>query len=136
MGGKPVEFPDAVEVMCRYLRAALAAAGLDVRVGTRVPDPRPALFVRVRRVGGSRIDRITDRPRYDIECWGPDEEQLADLVKVTRALVFAMPGWRGVAAYDVADVGGPTPSPDPVSGQDRAAFAVEVSLRGRALSAL
>lgn len=131
----PIEFPDAVEVMCRYLRAALAAAGQGVPVGTRVPSPRPPLFVRVERVGGSRLDRVTDRPRLNIECWGPDEEQLADLVKIARALVFAVPGWRGVVAYDVDDVGGPNTSPDPVSGQPRAAFAVEVSLRGRALAA-
>ena len=131
----PVEFPDAVDVVRTYLQAALDAAGLGVRVVTRVPSSRPPSFVRIERVGGSRLDRITDRPRLDFECWGPDEGAVADLVKAVRALVFAIPGWRGVAAYDVVDVGGPNSSPDPESGQERAQFAVEVSLRGKALAA-
>lgn len=131
----PVEFPDAVDVVRAYLREALLARGLDVPVRTRVPDPRPPQLVRIERVGGSRLDRITDRPRLDFECWGPDEGTLADLVKVVRALVFAIPGWRGAVAYDVVDVGGPNTAPDPVSGQERSSFAVEVSLRGKALAA-
>ncbi|MFI1467646.1 hypothetical protein [Streptomyces wuyuanensis] len=131
----PVEFPDGVDIVRSYLRAALVERGDDVPVVTRVPSSRPARFVRIERVGGSRLDRITDRPRLDIHCWGPDEGAVADLVKVVRALVFAIPGWRGVAAYDVAEVGGPDSAPDPVSGQERASFAVEVSLRGRALAA-
>ncbi|MFF7171090.1 hypothetical protein [Streptomyces pseudovenezuelae] len=131
----PVEFPDAVDVVRGYLREALLARGLDVPVRTRVPDPRPAQLVRIERVGGSRLDRITDRPRLDVECWGPDEGAVADLVKVVRALVFAIPGWRGAVAYDVVDVGGPNTAPDPVSGQERSSFAVEVSLRGRTLAA-
>lgn len=134
MGG-PIEFPDAVDVVRSYLQAALTASGLVVPVRTRVPDPRPPLFVRIERIGGSRLDRITDRPRIDVECWGPDEGAVADLVRVVRALVFAIPGWRGAVAYDVVDVGGPNSSPDPVSGQERSSFAVEVSLRGKSLAA-
>lgn len=131
----PVEFPDGVDIVRRYLRDALAARGEVLPVVTRVPATRPPRFVRVERVGGSRLDRVTDRPRLDIHVWGPDEGTVADLVKVVRALVFAIPGWRGAVAYDVIDVGGPNSAPDPVSGQERASFAVEVSLRGKALAA-
>ncbi|MFI9600326.1 hypothetical protein ACIHCX_10675 [Streptomyces sp. NPDC052043] len=130
----PVEFPDGVEIVRRYLRAALVERGVDVPVVTRVPPSRPPRFVRIERVGGGRLDRVTDRPRLDFECWGPDEGAVADLVKVARALVFAIPGWRGVVAYDVIDVGGPNTSPDSVSGQERSSFAVEVSLRGARLA--
>ncbi|MFE9810707.1 hypothetical protein [Streptomyces sp. NPDC005548] len=133
MGG-PIAFPDAVDVVRRYLREALVARGVDVPVVTRVPSSRPPAFVRIERVGGSRIDRVTDRPRLDVECWGPDEGAVADLVKVARALVFAIPGWRGAVAYDVDDVGGPNTSPDSTSGQERSSFAVEVSLRGTSLA--
>ncbi|MEV5911064.1 hypothetical protein AB0M00_19450 [Streptomyces chartreusis] len=132
----PIEFVDAVDVVRRYLRDSLAARGDDVKVVTRVPSPRPPRFIRIERVGGSRLDLITDRPRLDIHCWGPDETAATDLAKVARALVLAIPGWRYVAAaYDVAEVGGPNTAPDPVSGQERASFAVEVSLRGKALAA-
>jgi hypothetical protein len=129
----PVGFPDGVAVVRAYLRDALVDRGEDVPVRTRVPTPRPARFVRLERVGGTRLDRITDRPRIDVSCWADDEDVLADLVTLVRALVFAMPGYRGVVAYDVVEVGGPTTLPDPESGQPRAAFAVEVSLRGKAL---
>ncbi|MEU2740220.1 hypothetical protein ABZ656_33905 [Streptomyces sp. NPDC007095] len=131
----PVEFPDGVDVVRRYLAESFAARGDVLDVVTRVPNPRPDRFIRIERVGGSRIDRVTDRPRLDIHCWALDEESAADLVKVARALAFAIPGWRGAVAYDVAEVGGPNTAPDPVSGQERASFAVEVSLRGKALAA-
>lgn len=130
----PIGFPDGVAVVRAYLRDALVERGVDVPVVTRVPSPRPARFVRLERVGGARLDLVTDRPRIDVHCWGDTEEAVADLVQVVRALVLAIPGYRGVAAYDVAEVGGPNTAPDPVSEQERASFAVEVSLRGRTLA--
>ncbi|MEW1867044.1 hypothetical protein AB0420_02400 [Streptomyces caelestis] len=126
--------PDGVAVVRAYLLEALAARGIDVPVRTRVPSPRPPRFVRLERIGGTRVDLITDRPRIDVQCWGESEEDANDLATVVRALVLAIPGWRGTAvAYDVAEVGGPNTMPDPESGQDRVVIAVEVSLRGRPL---
>jgi hypothetical protein len=133
MGG-PIGFPDGVAVVRAYLRDELVARGIDVPVGTRVPTPRPARFVRLERIGGTRLDRITDRPRIDVHCWGADEEQVSDLVGVVRPLMLAIPGYRGVTAYDVAEVGGPNMLPDPASDQPRIVFAVEVSLRGAPLA--
>ncbi|MGW2708074.1 hypothetical protein ACWC4J_03625 [Streptomyces sp. NPDC001356] len=132
--GAPILFPDGVAVVRAYLRDALVARGEDVPVRTQVPNPRPARLVRLERVGGARLDIVTDRPRIDVECWAGDEGALVDLYSLVRGLVFAMPGYRGVVAYDVVEVGGPNTAPDPESGQPRAAFAVEVSLRGRALA--
>lgn len=130
----PIGFPDAVQIVGAYLREALVARGDPVPVVSRIPAKRPPRFVRVERVGGTRLDRITDRPRLDVHNWGPDEGAATDLAIVTRALVHAMPGWRGAVAYDVIDVGGPNTTPDPVSGQERSSFAVEVSLRGKHLA--
>ncbi|MEU3289895.1 hypothetical protein [Streptomyces longwoodensis] len=128
-----VGFPDAVAVVATYLREQLVDRGDDVPVGTRVPSRRPARFVRLERIGGTRLDRVTDRPRIDVHCWADSEEAAADLAGVVRALLFAMPGWRGAVAYDVAEVGGPNTLPDPESEQPRVVFAVEVSLRGARL---
>lgn len=133
--GAPVGMPDGVAVVRAYLAEALAARGESARVVTRVPSPRPTRFVRLERVGGTRADRITDRPRIDVQCWGASDEDAHDLQQLVRALLFAMPGWRGAVAYDVVEVGGPNTLPDPASGQPREVFAVEVSLRGRALDA-
>ncbi|AQW55295.1 hypothetical protein ACIQPP_05600 [Streptomyces violaceusniger] len=129
----PIGFPDGVAVVRAYLHGALVARGAGLPVGTRVPDPRPPRFIRLERVGGARLDLVTDRPRIDVQCWGESEEAATDLATLARALLFAMPGWRGAVAYDVAEVGGPNTLPDPESGQDRVAFAVEVSLRGARL---
>lgn len=129
-----IVFPDAAELVAAYLREALAARGKPVKVGTRVPNPRPAELVRLERIGGAQLDRITDRPRLDVHCWGPDEEAAHDLMQITRALLLALPGWRGAAAYDVDEVGGPNELPDAESGSPRFAFAVEVSLRGKHLA--
>lgn len=134
MAAAPIGFPDGVAVVRAYLRDALAARGETAPVGTRVPNPRPSRFIRLERVGGTRLDVITDRPRIDVQCWAEDEEAAADLAKLARALLFAMPGWRGATAYDVAEVAGPNTLPDPESGQPRVVFAVEVSLRGARLA--
>ncbi|MFI8853684.1 hypothetical protein ACIGW3_26310 [Streptomyces sp. NPDC053499] len=131
---QPIAFPDGVAVVIDYLRSRLADHGWPVPVGTRVPDPRPPSFVRLERVGGTRRDLVTDGPRLTVECWGPTEEAAADLATVARALVFALPGWRGAAVYAVADVGGPNTSPDPVSDQPRVVFSVEAEMRGAALT--
>ncbi|MCT9142945.1 hypothetical protein [Streptomyces violarus] len=129
----PIGFPDGVAVVRAYLREQLVARGVDVPVGTRVPDRRPSRFVRLERVGGTRLDLVTDRPRIDVHCWGDSEESATDLASLARSLLLSMPGWRGAVAYDVVEVGGPNTLPDPTSEQPRVVFAVEVSLRGKAL---
>ena len=129
-----MEFRDATAVYTRYLREQMLARGDTATVGTRVPSPRPARLVRVERIGGARLDRITDRPRLDIHCWAPTEEAASDLVQLVRALTFGMPGWRGAVVYDVAEVGGPNLLPDPETDTPRYAFAVEVSIRGTELA--
>ncbi|MFD5663453.1 hypothetical protein ACFWIK_00890 [Streptomyces anthocyanicus] len=135
MTGPPIAFPDSVSVARAYLQQALDARGLEVPVRTRVPSLRPPRFVRLERIGGARLDLITDRPRIDVHVWGEDDDDVADLVGVVRPLMLAMPGLRGgVRVYDVAEVGGPNTLPDPVSDQPRVAFAVEVSMRGTTLA--
>jgi hypothetical protein len=129
-----IVFPDAAALVATYLREALAGRGQPVRVGTRVPNPRPAAFVRVQRIGGARLDVVTDRPRLDVHAWGGDDEAAHDLMQITRALLLAIPGWHGAVAYDVAEVGGPNELPDPETYSPRYAFAVEVSLRGKRLA--
>lgn len=129
-----VGFPDGVALVRAYLAAEFDARGDPLPVVTRVPATRPARFIRLERVGGARLDRITDRPRIDVQCWGASEEDATDLAIVARALLFAIPGWRGAVAYDVDEAGGPNTLPDPTSGHERVAFAVEVSLRGKSLA--
>lgn len=124
---KPVVvFPDAVFVVIQYLRAALG----DTPVYSRVPESRPAQFVRVERLGGLRSSLVTDRPRIDVECWADSEEAAEALMSRSRAHVLAMAGKRGeTTVYNVAEVSGPMWLPDSTSGQPRYSFAVEFSTR-------
>lgn len=121
-----VVFPDAALVAIDYLRPLTG-----VPVFSRVPESRPAEFVRVERIGGQRRTLITDRPRVDIHCWSDSEEGAEALMNKVRAYTLAMAGRRGITTvYDVAEVGGPMWLPDDTSGQPRYAFAVEFSTRG------
>ena len=128
---KPViVFPDAVLVTILYLREVLPGAA----VYSRVPDPRPAEFIRIQRLGGLRRSLILDRPRIDVECWSDSEEGAEELCARVRAYVLAMAGKRGeTTVYDVAEVSGPMWLPDSESGQPRYSFAVEFSTRGTEL---
>ena len=129
MGRPVIIFPDAVLVVIQYLRLHTKTP-----VYSRVPDPRPAEFIRVERLGGTRRNLILDRPRIDVECWSDSEAGAADLSAVVRAHVLAMAGKRGdTTVYDVAEVSGPMWLPDSVSGQPRYSFAVEFSTRGTRL---
>lgn len=125
-----VQFPDAVLTVIEYLRSALS----PTLVYSRVPTPLPSTFIRIDRLGGLRNSLVTDRPRLDIECWGPTEKAAADLMSLARAHVGAMAGTHGnTTVYNVVEVTGPQWLPDSATGHPRYAFAVEFSARGRAL---
>ncbi|MBC3987831.1 hypothetical protein H8N00_02685 [Streptomyces sp. AC563] len=127
--------PDAVAVVTRYLRSALAAVGEPVPVVSRIPSPRPSRFVQVSRLGGLRQTVVSDRPRLDFHTWGETEADAHDLCALVRALVGVIPGVRGgVTVYRVHEVGGPQWLPDPKTGHARYAHAAEIHMRGKSLA--
>lgn len=129
-----VVFPDAAAVVVGHLRAELAARDDSAKVGTRVPNPRPARFVRIRRIGGPRLNLVADRPQLSIESWAATEEQAADLAQLCRGLIHAMRGTTvaGVAIYRVTEFAGPAELPDPTSDQPRYVQTFEIAMRGTA----
>lgn len=130
MANPVIQFPDAIMVIIEHLRASLPGT----LVYSRIPEDRPAEFIRVRRIGGLRNTIVTDRPRVDVHCWGPTEADAEALMSIARAHVLAMGGSRsGTTVYRVTEVGGPQWLPDNESGSPRYAFAIEFSLRGREL---
>lgn len=125
-------FPDGEQLLIDWLRHY----DDDVQVEPTVPNPRPARWVRVRRVGGPRRDLVTDQPLLVVEAWDDDDADARDLLQLTRARVDAIEGqvFDGVTVYGVTEVGGPGSLPDPTSDQPRWTFTVQVALRGRYLS--
>jgi hypothetical protein len=129
-----VVFPDATAVVLSFVRAGLAARGVNIPVRDQVPSPRPAKFVRVRRIGGPRRDLVTDAAMVTVECHAVNEVEAHNLAQLCRGLVNSMPGRtvNGVAVYRVAETGGPVNLPDPLSEHPRYTFTSIVHLRGAA----
>ena len=115
--------------------AAVAALAdtLDASVGTRVPDPRPAAFVRVQRVGGPR-EQVLDRARVLVECWADTEAGAWDLSAAAREAMRTLPTVGGDVVH-VVEVGGPALVADPLTGTPRYLLTFEVTARPGAVTA-
>lgn len=127
--------PDAEQLVCDWLQPELSARGRDVPVGTRVPSPRPAEFVRVIQSGGERPNLVQDRPTLLVEGWAASESAARSLTELARGLIRSMPGQQidGVMVYRVDELGGPTNLPDPDSAQSRYTITLSLLLRASAL---
>lgn len=128
-----IVFPDAIELVVNELRAELPAYGFgDATVITRIPSTRPEVLVLVRRLGGTRLNLVTDEPLIGVECWAPELEEAHDLAQMCRALVLALQGTTsgGVPVYRVTEAGGLIDLPDPLSSQPRFTFTAAIAVRG------
>lgn len=125
-----VVFPDVEALLVRALPDLV---GVDVM--TRVPPTRPDSFVRVKRVGGTTPNRVTDSSVVVVECWAKDEVAASYLARLTRAYVFALAGAEidGDFVRRVREVAGPQAFPDPVSETPRYQFTVQIDTRGEPL---
>lgn len=118
---------DVEQAVTAHLRALLG-----VPVVTRVPDPRPAEFVQVRRVGGT-AELVWDRPRIDVFAWAPDDEIAHDLGMAARAALHDLQGTSvlGVPCYQVEEFLGPRRADDEPTGTPRIWLTLDLSLRTR-----
>jgi hypothetical protein len=122
-----IVFPDAVDIVCGHLDDLL---GVPVR--SKIPKPRPASFVTVRRGGGVQQTIVTDAALLLVECWAVLPGDAMDLAQLTRAHLHAMRGHvlAGVPVYRVDEVAGPADLPDPLSDQARVVITFSIHLRG------
>lgn len=127
-----IAFPDAEAATVAYLKAQLAARSIAATVATHVSNPRPDPLVQVYRTGGPRSSLVVDAAQLTFDCWADLETDAADLARMVRALVWAMPGLSSTA-YRVQEMTGPQNYPDPASGSARYRFSVIVSARGSAI---
>jgi hypothetical protein len=127
-----IVFPDAVEIVCDHLRSELPDHGYTaIQVVSAVPTTRPAMFVRVDRVGGVRRNLVTDEPTLTVETWAATDQAAHDLSQICRALLYAMPG--GGSVYRVTEFSGPARLPDPLSDSPRYSFTAAVAVVGAAV---
>lgn len=118
---------DGVAVVVAYLKGQFTAHGETAAVGSKIRDPRPPKFVKVRLMGGFRPDQGRSAPMLTFECWGPDDVVASDLGRLTEALIDAMPDLHDGCTH-VVQVGGLVNQPDPVSGSPRFVFTKQVYL--------
>lgn len=93
--------PDAVVLVVTYLD------GLHTeKVASKVPNPRPAKLIQVRRVGGGGLPPVRDLARLDIFCWDDaGSAAAATLGSTVRAEMLALAGTSlsGVQCYRVEE---------------------------------
>jgi len=125
-------FPDAPEEIAGIIQARLLAGfGRTVDVVNRIPNPRPAVFVRVLGVGGVRRDQVTDIPTLAVEAWGSLRTGAADLAQQVRAIIHSLEGgtFTGFTVQGVEEFAGPADLPDPLSDQFRYTATYAVTIR-------
>lgn len=122
----PIEFPDAEKTVRAYLLPLMGGT----RVATRVPNPRPASWLRILRTGGARESRFVDRPQITLEGWAQDEETALKIVNDARTWLNA----AGGQVFGVEEVSGPANLPDPTTAQIRYTMTVWVRIRGTAVT--
>lgn len=106
------------------------ASVLTVPVSQAVPNPRPASFVTVRRVGGVRRQIVIDAATLAIEAWSSASGSAtvaSDLAELARSHVNAMPG-DVAGVVHVSEFAGPAYLPDPLSTDHRYSFTVSVRI--------
>lgn len=124
--------PSGVAVTVAYLKAQFASRGETAKVASKIPSPRPAKFVKVRLMGGTRSDVVRYAPMLVFECWANDDITAENLGILTEALVNSMPDLLP-ACTSVIEVGGLVDQPDPDSQSPRYVFTKQIYLRAATL---
>lgn len=126
-------FGDIEDALRRTLIDDLNAFGRPCPVYITIPNPRPSEFVIVRRIGGARINLVTDSAQVSIEAYAPTAGRAHSLIQTARTLITAMRGRTidGQLIHRVVEYGGPALLPDPDSDHARYVITADVEYRGR-----
>jgi hypothetical protein len=119
---------DGVAFAVAYLKAQYAAHGETALVGSKVRDPRPPKFTKVRLMGGYDADAARYAPMLLFECWAPDDLSAWNLGQLTFGLVDALPDLNS-GCTRVVGVGGLVEQPDPDTNTPRYVFTSQIYLR-------
>lgn len=110
-------FPDVNALLIAYLDPLVDPVG----VVSRVPDPRPARLVQVRRVGGAALPPVRDTARVDVWCWDTTDRRAMELALAVRGHVWKLAGTAllGPMCYRVQEFLAPRLDDDPVTNSPR-----------------
>lgn len=109
-----IVFPDLEKLVCGYLPGALAAtgdaAGQDVLVDVRIPNPRRERMVIVNVDGGSPTSMVLAPTRLRVRAFARTESEAGDLMSLVEGV---LPGLVGEHVNQVKSAGRPVNLPDP-----------------------
>lgn len=111
-----VVFPDVEALVVSVLNTAFPTRGeATLKASTRVPNPRPAEFVKVLAGGGLDETKVSEAALITIEGWAKTEARAFAICELARAILRSQDGdIRGVRGFSY-----PQNLPDPVSDQVR-----------------
>jgi hypothetical protein len=127
-----VVFPDVEATVRIWLEDVLPSYGLTHKVHTRVPNPRPAKFIRIQRTGGPSTNVVVDGAQVTFEVWDNSSAAAAKDAQTVRAVLNATRNVRtpsGDLIYRVDEFSGPSLLPD-ASDQHRYSWTVRMHMRG------
>lgn len=119
-------YPDIIALLRAYLLPIVS-----VPVASRVPDPRPAQWVQLRRVGGTQQRPVRDQPRVDAIAWADSDPDAWDLAELVRRSVHGLTGTTtlGPVVYRVDETLGPRQLDDELTGSPRVWATYSISIR-------
>lgn len=120
-------YPDIIALLVAYLQPIVT----PVKVVARVPDPRPTRLLQLRRVGGTQLRPVRDRPRVDVITWDDDEPGAMALAELARRSIGALQATTtlGPMVYRVDEFLSPTQTDDPVTGSPRVLVTYSITIR-------
>jgi hypothetical protein len=123
-----IVFPD-VEAL------AVDVLNTDPRVpgswSTKIPNPMPAEFGRVKRFGGPRESLISENANLIVEAWATTEARALEILNLARGVLASQDG----PLFGYSEIGGPNNLPDPtVPAMARYTLNISVRARGSVLA--
>lgn len=119
-----MRFADAEALAVAFLKTVVA----PVKVATKVPNPRPALFVRAYRTGGAAVNRVLEEAQITVDAEAPDTVAAFDLASKCRE-AFLNDYSQMPLVRSANEVGGLYYSPDPATNIPRYRFTVGLMIR-------
>lgn len=101
---------------------------LGVDTASEVPNPLPASFIQVMRVGGSHPTPVSERVMLTFLCWAPTKTAAEQLALDALAAVQLLRTVEGLRVKRCVVVGGVAESPDPDRASPRYQFTVTLHL--------
>lgn len=122
-------YPDIVALLVTYLDGQTT-----VQVASKIPNPRPAELIQVRRVGGTQLRPVRDKPRVDFTVWAATEPRAYEIADLVRNAVHQLAGTTtlGPVVYRVEEVLGPRQLDDPLTGTPRVLQTQSIDIRADA----